>query len=70
MTLLPPDVPVSKLLPFLSSAVRHTEAMRRNNQVHVMRACVIGVSQKKVDEGVVFLVFRALRCCRRGRLCL
>eukprot|EP00903_Cladosiphon_okamuranus_P017098 g15754.t1 len=33
MTLLPPDVPVSKLLPFLSSAVRHSEAKRRNNQV-------------------------------------
>eukprot|EP00752_Nemacystus_decipiens_P012161 g10780.t1 len=33
MTLLPPDVPVSKLLPFLSSAVRHSEATRRNNQV-------------------------------------
>lgn len=37
MTLLPPDVPVSKLLPFLSSAVRHSEAKRRNNQV---QACV------------------------------
>lgn len=33
MALLPPDVPVSKLLPFLSSAVRHAEARRRNNQV-------------------------------------
>lgn len=33
MALLPPDVPVAKLLRFLSSAVRHTEARRRNNQV-------------------------------------
>ncbi len=33
MALLPPDVPVSKLLRFLSSAVRHAEARRRNNQV-------------------------------------
>ncbi|CAM9684429.1 unnamed protein product [Pylaiella littoralis] len=33
MALLPPEVPVSKFLPFLSSAVRHTEAKRRDNQV-------------------------------------
>ncbi|CBJ28092.1 conserved unknown protein [Ectocarpus siliculosus] len=33
MALLPPSVPVSKLVPFLSSAVRHAEARRRSNQV-------------------------------------
>ena len=32
MALLPPDVPVKKLLSFLGSAVRHAEARRRNNQ--------------------------------------
>lgn len=35
MALLPPSVPVSKLVPFLSSAVRHAEARRRSNQVRV-----------------------------------
>ncbi|CAN0429805.1 unnamed protein product, partial [Hapterophycus canaliculatus] len=33
MALLPPEVPVSKVMPFLSSAVRHAEARRRDNQV-------------------------------------
>lgn len=33
MALLPPEVPVSKVVPFLSSAVRHAEARRRDNQV-------------------------------------
>ncbi|CAM9318128.1 unnamed protein product, partial [Laminaria digitata] len=32
MALLPPDVSVKKLLPFLGSAVRHAEARRHNNQ--------------------------------------
>ncbi|CAM9493957.1 unnamed protein product [Scytosiphon promiscuus] len=33
MALLPPEVPVCKVVPFLSSAVRHAEARRRDNQV-------------------------------------
>lgn len=33
MSLLPPDLPVKTLAPFLSSAVRHAEARRRSNQV-------------------------------------
>ena len=61
MTLLPPDVPVSKLLPFLSSAVRHAEAKRRNNQVHagVGASCVAGGSGREKDRRVP--IFRVLR---------
>lgn len=33
MSLLPPDVPVKKLVRFLGSAVRHAEARRRSSQV-------------------------------------
>lgn len=47
MALLPPEVPVSKFLPFLSSAVRHAEARRRNNQVSFVLyvcVCLFGVS--------------------------
>lgn len=56
MALLPPDVPVSKLVPFLSSAVRHAETKRRNNQVGTYIACVrvlfLCALQKKTDEGI------------------
>lgn len=33
MALLPPDVSVKKLMPFLGSAVKHVEAQKRSNQV-------------------------------------
>lgn len=33
MSLLPPEVPVQKLMTFLGSSIRHADARRRNSQV-------------------------------------